>query len=202
MRQLVVLLILILGVSVSCTAAGNGEEENASDEVTAITFITPASSDTYPGPGGQSAYPVPPDLSMLPTSYPESTVVAPSGELNPSELTPFTPDPLSPQVPDRPDVDSSPQLALLVEAVTADLRQYLGAPDEPVTVLSVMPIVWSNSALGCPAEGMAYAEVQVEGVLLTLEMAGEVYTYHAGDMKDYVLCQDGQPVTSGTVIGR
>lgn len=204
MRNFMAILILVVFISVSCTAATVSEPENTEDgDVTAITLITPESNGAYPAPS--SAYPALPDLSMLPTSYPEITVVAPSGEVNPTELTPVTPGQETPQImplPGRPDVQSSPQLSRLIEAVTADLRQYLASPDEAVTVLSAVPIMWANGALGCPAEGVNYAEMQTEGVLITLEAAGLTYSYHTGGMQDFVLCQDNEPVSSGSVVTR
>jgi hypothetical protein len=46
---------------------------------------------------------------------------------------------------------------------------------------------------------MAYAEVQVEGLLITLEAAGQAYTYHTGGMKSYVLCDGDQPLSTGEI---
>ena len=66
----------------------------------------------------------------------------------------------------------------------------------------VEPVTWPNGGLGCPQEGMAYAEVLVGGSRVTLEADGQSYTYHTAGTTEYVLCVDGVPVANGTVPRR
>jgi hypothetical protein len=46
---------------------------------------------------------------------------------------------------------------------------------------------------------MNYTQALVEGYLLTLEAAGQTYTYHTAGAHSFVLCQNGAPVSSGSV---
>lgn len=205
MRKIVILLLLFSTILAACTAGGQtGAEpavESGSEEVDvpALTLITPDSGEEYPA--AESGYPAAPDTTAMPTGYPELAVVAPSGEVDLSDLTPVTPN-SGLQVmpaPGRPNRTPTPQLSLVIEAVARDLNAVADVPIDEIKFISAEPVVWPNGALGCPADGMAYVEVQVDGMLITLEAAGQAYTYHTDGGQNFVLCQDGKPVSSGVL---
>jgi hypothetical protein len=203
MRKLMILLLMMAALSAACTPTETVvESDNDGGDSPALEPVTGESATAYPAPATESAaYPVEPAEPVLPTGYPEMTVVAPSGEVDLGSLTPVTPD-LTPQVmpsPGRPDATVSPELTPLLEAVARDLNAQTDAPIDEIRLISTEPMVWPNGGLGCPAEGMAYAEVPVEGFLLTLEAAGQTYTYHTAGAREFVLCQNGTPVSSGSV---
>jgi hypothetical protein len=73
---------------------------------------------------------------------------------------------------------------------------------DQIRLVSTEPMVWPDGGLGCPAEGMSYIQVQVEGMLITLEAEGQTYTYHTDGTSNFVLCEDGVPVSGGTIPRR
>jgi hypothetical protein len=118
-----------------------------------------------------------------------------------ANLTPVPPN-LTPQVmpyPGSPDDSAAILGTPLWEAVAADLSAQLDVPAEEIQLVSAVAMTWPNGGLGCPAEGMAYTDMVVEGYLLTLQAAGNQYTYHTSGLTTFVHCQDGAPVSSGSV---
>lgn len=210
----VMILAALAAVLAACTAGGAGvepdAEESADAEGLAIELVTPTTGDGYPPslaptPATESAYPAAPEPAAQPTGYPELTVVAPSGEVDLSDLTPVTPETTNPQVmpsPGRPGATASPQLGVMLEAIARDLSAQRDVPTDEIALISAVPVTWSNAGLGCPAEGTAYIEVPVEGMLLTLQAGDQTYTYHTDGGRNFVLCVDGERVSSGVVPRR
>lgn len=106
-----------------------------------------------------------------------------------------TPEPAEEETPEGSDMESSTngEGALsdveqgLVDRAIADLVQETSLTEEEITLASIQAMEWSDASLGCPQEGMMYAQVITPGYLITLEAAGESYEYHAGD-------REGSPV--------
>jgi hypothetical protein len=48
---------------------------------------------------------------------------------------------------------------------------------------------WSDASLGCPQEGMMYAQVITPGYLIVLEAQGQTFEYHTDQGTNVVLCQ-------------
>ncbi len=203
-KIVVVCLIGLLGL-VGCNTLEPALTEPTAEEndVTAITLITPESSAAYPGAGSQNPYPVSPVEALLPTGYPELTVVAPSGEVNPSELTPVPSDGTLQVMPSpgRPGPASTPfpVPVAVMTALTRHLAALADVPADEIQVIDAEPMVWPNGGLGCPAEGVAYVEVQIEGQLITLEAGGETFTYHTDGGQNFALCRDGERVSEGLI---
>jgi len=212
MRQLIVMMIgLLVALLAACAPAGSAEPTVDSTSAVATPdsgpALQPASGvgTSYPATGDDSpaAYPGLEDGSALPEGYPAGTLVAPV-EVDLSQLTPV-PGNLTPQVmpaPGRPGGDPPVSQALLLEAVTLALSEQFDLPAESVTIVSVEPVTWPDASLGCPQEGVAYAQVMVEGSRITLGAGGETYTYHTAGTSEYVLCVDGAPGASGVVPRR
>ena len=52
---------------------------------------------------------------------------------------------------------------------------------------------WSDASLGCPHEGMGYAQVITPGYKLVFDLVGTSYAVHTNsDGSHMVICQDGQ----------
>lgn len=211
MRMMIILLaILALALMAACAPVG-GDVEPAMEagetgDAPALNPVAPDedASDSYPAASADEGYPAPDDVlqSAIASGYPVRTLVAPSGEVDVSQLTPIAPEDTTPRVapaPGRPGATPNAQMSLLLEAAVLDLSAQAGVAVEEVTVVSVEPVVWPNGGLGCPQEGMAYAEVLVEGSLITMKAGGQTYTYHTGGANEYVLCQDGVRVSGGVV---
>jgi hypothetical protein len=71
-----------------------------------------------------------------------------------------------------------------------DLAQRLGIPLEQIELVSMEEVTWPDASLGCPQPGMLYKQVQVDGTLIRLDVAGKVYEYHSGGVTDPFLCED------------
>jgi hypothetical protein len=199
MRKLICLLILLSVVAVACAPSSAINSEPTAVSQTVEPAVTrPALNPVTPT--ADEGDPVPPLAAELPTDYPETAVIAPSGEIDLGELTPAA-DTGAIQIapsPGRPAITPSPQLARLAAAIARDLTRRFDVSAEAIHLVSAVPVVWPSTALGCPAEGVTYADVTVEGALVTLEAAGETYTYHTGG-GNFVLCAAGQPLSTGSV---
>ena len=65
------------------------------------------------------------------------------------------------------------------------------------------PVTWPDSSLGCPVEGMMYAQVETEGYIIWLEANDSPYRYHTDTDEQVVFCETPQlpgiPVTPGEI---
>ena len=207
MRLFVMLIGLLAALLAACAPAGQAEPTVAGAPEPEGTPTDPAlnsvpnADDSYPaaGEGGDEAYPAPGLESALPEGYPLSTLVSPV-EVDLGEVTPVAGDP-TPRVMPSPGRPGGPteNMGGLMEAVVLNLTRHLDTQADAVSVVSTESVTWPNGGLGCPEEGMAYAEVMVEGSRITLEADGQTYTYHTSSGGEFVLCVDGQPVSRGVV---
>jgi hypothetical protein len=69
-----------------------------------------------------------------------------------------------------------------------DLAEKTGNSPDQITVVSVELSEWSDASLGCPQEGMMYAQVITPGFLIFLEADGQQYEYHTNQTDGVVLC--------------
>ena len=73
------------------------------------------------------------------------------------------------------------------------LADELNADEGDLELQSSEGMEWSDASLGCPEEGMAYAQVITPGFKLTFDLAGTSYAVHTNaDGSHMVLCEDGQ----------
>ena len=212
---LMALMALVVGLA-ACTAAG-GTEVAVQETPAGENESAPALNPVTPGPdvaGSESAYPdaeagaldgaypAAPVAAELPAGYPDVTTVAPSGSVDLSQLTPVAGDP-TPRIapaPGRPGQPDDPQISRLLEAVVSNLSGFADIGADQVEVISVEPVTWPNPALGCPVEGLNYAEVQVDGSLVTLRAGDQTYTYHTAGSGEFVLCRDGVRLSEGVML--
>ncbi len=89
---------------------------------------------------------------------------------------PVTPDP------------QSPYYSLVLKAVE-DLAGRLSVDVGEIGVLEVQEAIWPDSSLGCPQPGMAYKQVPEDGLLIRLDVGGQLYEYHSSGMRDPFLCE-------------
>jgi hypothetical protein len=95
--------------------------------------------------------------------------------------------PPPPGTPLRPPFD--PAVAALVETARADLARRLGVDLAAVEVVEARAVIWPDGAIGCPQPGLAYPQVQVEGLFIRLRVAGRTYDYHSGGRRPLFLCE-------------
>lgn len=82
-------------------------------------------------------------------------------------------------IPTNQPAVKDPTLEKLIEDAKQDLMQRANVPADAITVVSAQPVEWRDSSLGCPIEGMMYAQVITPGYLIVLEANGQEYEYHA-----------------------
>lgn len=81
-----------------------------------------------------------------------------------------------------------PIAAEFVLQARADLAARLGISPDAIVVLSSEAVEWSDTSLGCPEEGFAYATVIVPGYQIVLAVDDQTYAYHT-DYQQIFLCE-------------
>jgi hypothetical protein len=76
-----------------------------------------------------------------------------------------------------------------VEIAKADLARRRAVAPDTIQVIEVRNVTWPDRGLGCPQPGMAYNQVQVDGLLIRLESGGQIFEYHSGGSKPPFLCE-------------
>jgi hypothetical protein len=82
-----------------------------------------------------------------------------------------------------------PGMEDLVQAAVEDLSRRTGIAATQIQVLEARTITWPDAGLGCPQPGIAYTQVQVDGVLIRLQAGERAYEYHGGGRRAPFLCQ-------------
>lgn len=72
----------------------------------------------------------------------------------------------------------------LVELAAADLSAELGIAPEQIKATSMQAVDFADSSLGCPEEGMMYAQVITSGYQFMMEVDGTTYEYHGTGQAD------------------
>ncbi|MBI1879924.1 MAG: hypothetical protein HYR94_17170 [Chloroflexi bacterium] len=180
--------ILMVGpvvIFTACTAGLPTQED--------IPPVTPVEAQSVP--------------ESTPVNQPEPTVIGLPNEISSPETSPINPpeptptglpteivEPGSPVAP--PAVTPADRAAqpvsgseAAVAAAIADLSKQTGVPADQITVNSVEPMNWPDTSLGCPQEGMMYAQVITPGYLIVLTAQGQQYEYHTDQQAtNVVLC--------------
>ncbi len=91
---------------------------------------------------------------------------------------------------------ADPVLRSLIDEAKTDLAQRLSLPVEQITLLEAAAVTWPDGSLGCPEEGMAYAQVLSPGYLIRVEACGQEYEYHASRSTVFY-CQNPSPPLPG-----
>jgi hypothetical protein len=93
-----------------------------------------------------------------------------------------------------PDVSG---MESLIEMAKNDLAQRLSIPVGEISLVEAKPVVWSDSSLGCPQEGIMYLQVLTPGFLILLEHDGVTVEYHASRGNSLVTCENPSPPVPG-----
>jgi hypothetical protein len=78
----------------------------------------------------------------------------------------------------------------LIDAAIADLMKRLSVTQDEIEVVSAQSVVWPDKGLGCPAPGMQYLQVQVDGFRIVLRAHDQLYAYHGGGGRGPFLCEN------------
>jgi hypothetical protein len=117
--------------------------------------------------------------------------------------TPTTPSPTAPPTVSKPSLPAQPaspspvssptpgaQTNPAVDAALRDASSHLGVPVTDLTVVSVEAHDWSDASLGCPRQGVLYAQVITPGYLIVISGGGKTLEYHTDASGRVVLCQE------------
>ncbi len=170
------LLVGLIGIATAC-----GDMATPSGDIPPMTPEKAQSAPTEPTATAPADLSVQIEAAPTPTGLPVE-IVEPS-----SPILPTSPvaEPAAPSAPREGIVGSQAALA----AAVADLARQTGVPADQITVASVEPMEWPDASLGCPQEGMMYAQVITPGYLVALEAQGQTYQYHTDQRGTVVLCQ-------------
>lgn len=80
-----------------------------------------------------------------------------------------------------------------------DLADRLETDVDNIKIKIARQITWRSGALGCPKPGMNYTQALVPGVLILLEVDGEIYGYHAQQNQKPFHCPSGQAVIPDSI---
>ena len=92
---------------------------------------------------------------------------------------------------------STSGLQVLIEKAKNDLTQRLSVAIDQINLVDATEVVWPDSSLGCPQEGMAYAQVLTPGYLILLEHDSNIYEYHTSSGTHIVTCENPSPPVPG-----
>ncbi|MFQ5596208.1 MAG: hypothetical protein ACE5HA_18860 [Anaerolineae bacterium] len=77
----------------------------------------------------------------------------------------------------------------LVSQAMEDLAGRLSVHVDEIELVESKSVIWPDSSMGCPKPGMAYTQVQHDGLLLRLQVGDRVYEYHSGGSRPPFLCE-------------
>lgn len=122
------------------------------------------------------------------TSAPRSTSTG-----VPAQESPLPPDMPPDAIPPAHETTSLPPAPFdPVGTAVGALAAELGVPVETIQLIEAVPVQWSDTSLGCPQPGMAYAAVVMPGYLVRLAAGGETYAVHTDLAGMAIVCRDGQ----------
>lgn len=170
------LLIVTIGAGLLVTGCSQSTTPPSQDIAVEAQAVTEATATPVPTP--TPAPTAQPTSTRLPTELLEEPV---------SPVSPVTPG--TEVMPDTLPNNIPPGSETAVNAAIQDLSSKQGIPVDQISVVSVEPVDWNDSSLGCPQEGMMYAQVITPGYLIILQAQGQQYEYHTDQNKTVVLCQ-------------
>ena len=97
-----------------------------------------------------------------------------------------------------PSTPTASGLQSLIETAKEDLTRRLSISMTQISLVEATEVVWPDSSLGCPQEGMAYAQVLTPGYLIRLESGNKEFEYHASKGTFITYCENPSPTIPGT----
>lgn len=172
-------LALILAFLAACAPAETTSDSptmapDAAEEMTATTTPTPV-----PVGAEETDAPASTPTRLTVEIVPETpTKPAPSEQIYPmpGDATAVSPD--------------DPRAQELISKARKDLALHLGIAKEEVVLVEFRYVTWPNSSLGCPAPGVAYTDVLVDGYFIMLRAGLGVYNYHGALDGSPFLCEE------------
>jgi hypothetical protein len=82
--------------------------------------------------------------------------------------------------------------AAAIDAARRDAAQRLTTTPEALQVVDVESRQWPDRSLGCPRQGVLYAQILTPGYLIVLSNGSRRLEYHSDDRGTIVFCQEQQ----------
>jgi hypothetical protein len=158
----------VAGVVLSLAACSSGRED--------VAPMTPVKAQSAPQDEPVST----------PTNLP-TEIMEPISPVSP--VSPITPTIVPTAAPAGQAFTPLPGSQTALAAAMADLSQRTGTPADQISLVSMEAVDWSDTSLGCPQEGMMYAQVITPGYKIILQAQGQTYEYHTDQTTSVVLCQ-------------
>lgn len=153
--------------------------------------------------------------SATPTLAPTITLLPPTETFTPSPLPPtatsqdlVAPQTLTAATPAAGAVSTAEDPLLATDPIAADLvgvarralATQLNLPTRSIALVSVQPVVWTDTSLGCPLPDQQYAMVETNGYRIVLLVGEREYIYHA-DFDRVIACDsDDEQLPEGVVL--
>lgn len=106
----------------------------------------------------------------------------------------ITPDPsMNTKTSPTDSSELDPIAMQMAEKAREHLVKKIKLPSEQISVFSIQKVTWPDASLGCPQEGMSYAQVETPGYMILLEAGGQTYNYHTDATENVILCDARAP---------
>jgi hypothetical protein len=89
-----------------------------------------------------------------------------------------------------PGSASTPDAQLAIQAAVSAAAAHAGVSSTDVRVDQVEAREWGDMSLGCPRQGVMYAQVITPGFLIVVSAGTRVLEYHSDARGRVVLCQE------------
>ena len=182
MQKVIVIVIVLMLSLTACGRRGAKEQPTATPE-TQPEVIQAQSQGLTTKAEGKAEVPPPKPATEGGSTSP---VAKPLTELGASPI----PTPLLAQEAVTPP----PGTEVLVEQAKKSLIESSGGQVamSEIKVVSVESVEWPDSSLGCPQEGMMYAQVITPGYVIVLEAGGQTYEFHANTTDQVTPCFEAE----------
>ena len=139
-------------------------------------------------------------LSVLVMLIVAGCAASPSNPVEPTQIMPPAPTATAANV-ESPAENAAPpafafetdELRVMAQKAVEDLAKRLSVPAVDVVVMEAAAVNWPDSSLGCPGEGMMYAQMITPGYRVVLKVGETLYEYHAGADANAIFCEKPQP---------
>lgn len=128
-----------------------------------------------------------------PPEIPPSLIAEPT-----STTLPVSPSQGDPQMTPSPTSPANTGLQSLIDKAISDLAQRLSISASQIKLVEAAPVVWPDSSLGCPQDGMVYTQVLTPGYLIRLKSGTQEFEYHANRGTYMIFCENPSPPVPGS----
>ena len=92
-----------------------------------------------------------------------------------------------------PTINPDPNAQKMVQLAKESLARKFKINEDQINLFSVETMTWPDASLGCPQEGIDYAQVVTPGFQISLEAMGQIFSYHTNDTDRVMLCDMRSP---------